>query len=236
MARSIAIFRGPTWRRHAANALLRHRAARVRPRARCHAHRHDDRGRRVRLAPPGHPRLERLRRRSRHDRLRDRFRSADDHPAVGTPDRHRSRRDRRNHAAGLRGNAHRRARRRGSRGYGSRDFGRRQHGPIAGNFIGTDVTCTADLGNTGFGIYLCCGSDDVLVGGTSGTTPGGPCTGACNLISGNLGGGVNIWGAPGNARVLVQGNFIGVDVTGTTAPIPATATRAAPTTFRTGRC
>ena len=102
---------------------------------------------------------------------------------------------------------------------------------IAGNFIGTDVTGSVDLGNTGFGIYLCCGSDDVLIGGTAGTTPGGPCTGACNLISGNLGGGINIWGAPGNARVLVQGNFIGVDVTGTT-PLATTGTACRPAEAR----
>jgi hypothetical protein len=89
---------------------------------------------------------------------------------------------------------------------------------VAGNFIGTDVTGTADLGNTGFGIYLSNGSDDVLIGGTGGTTAGGPCTGRCNLISGNLGGGINIWGGfVGSARALVQGNFIGVDVSGTAA-------------------
>jgi parallel beta-helix repeat protein len=89
---------------------------------------------------------------------------------------------------------------------------------VAGNFVGTDVTGTADLGNNGVGIYLTNGSDDVLIGGTMGTTPGGPCTGACNLISGNQGGGINIWGGfAGNARVLVQGNFVGVDASGTAA-------------------
>ncbi|MEX0879456.1 MAG: NosD domain-containing protein, partial [Thermoanaerobaculia bacterium] len=84
---------------------------------------------------------------------------------------------------------------------------------VAGNFIGTDVTGAVDLGNLSVGVYIS-GSDDVLIGGTAGTTPGGPCTGACNLISGNQGGGINI---NSNARALVQGNFIGVDAGGTTA-------------------
>ncbi len=89
---------------------------------------------------------------------------------------------------------------------------------VAGNFIGTDVTGTLDLGNQSVGVYMQNGSDDVLIGGTAGTTPGGPCTGACNLISGNQGGGISIGGSfAGNARVLVQGNFIGVDAGGTVA-------------------
>lgn len=57
---------------------------------------------------------------------------------------------------------------------------------------------------------------DNIIGGTVGTTPGGPCTGACNLISGNNTG-INIqseWFVPGNT---IQGNFIGTDITGTTA-------------------
>ena len=87
---------------------------------------------------------------------------------------------------------------------------------VAGNFIGTDVTGTLELANHSVGVYLQNGSDDVLIGGTTGTTPGGPCTGACNLISGNDGGGIAIWGGfAGNSRVLVRGNFIGVNATGT---------------------
>ncbi|MEX0879455.1 MAG: S-layer homology domain-containing protein [Thermoanaerobaculia bacterium] len=89
---------------------------------------------------------------------------------------------------------------------------------VAGNFIGTDITGTVDLGNQGSaggyaGVSIQI-SDDVLIGGTAGTTPGGPCTGACNLISGNDGNGITIYLAA--ARVLVQGNFIGVDAGGTT--------------------
>jgi CSLREA domain-containing protein len=82
---------------------------------------------------------------------------------------------------------------------------------IEGNFIGTDVTGTAALDNSsqGVGIYDAPGN---TIGGTAGTTPGGPCTGACNVISANGDNGVLISGdAPGNS---VLGNYIGTDVTG----------------------
>jgi hypothetical protein len=90
---------------------------------------------------------------------------------------------------------------------------------VAGNFIGTDVTGTLELGN-GAGIYVANGSDDAIIGGTAGTTPGGPCTGACNLVSGNHGNGIDVTGGfAGNARVVVQGNFVGVDASGVD-PLP----------------
>lgn len=71
---------------------------------------------------------------------------------------------------------------------------------MQGNFIGTDVTGTADLGNSGSGIRL--DAPNNIVGGR---TPE-----ARNIISGNESG-MRIEGE-GN---LVQGNFIGTDVTGT---------------------
>jgi parallel beta-helix repeat protein len=92
---------------------------------------------------------------------------------------------------------------------------------IAGNFIGTNVTGTLPLGNGG-GIFVADGSDDTTVGGTAGTTPGGPCTGACNLVSASNGDGINVTGSfAGNARVIVQGNFAGVDAFGID-PLPNT--------------
>ncbi len=79
---------------------------------------------------------------------------------------------------------------------------------IEGNFIGTDITGTLDLGNTQNGVIIH-GSNNTI----GGTTPG-----ARNVISGNNYDGVVITGvsfsATGN---VVQGNFIGTDVTGTTA-------------------
>ncbi|RPJ32721.1 MAG: hypothetical protein EHM35_11215, partial [Planctomycetaceae bacterium] len=57
------------------------------------------------------------------------------------------------------------------------------------------------------------------IGGTVGTFPGGPCMGACNLISGNsigivIANGLADPGLPGN---IIQGNFIGTNIYGTAA-------------------
>jgi hypothetical protein len=85
---------------------------------------------------------------------------------------------------------------------------------IQGNFIGTDVTGTSDLGNSGTGITLSNGSDNTLIGGTVGTVPGGPCTGVCNLVSGNNVG-IDVTGiSTGNLNVQIRGNFVGTDVSG----------------------
>jgi len=82
---------------------------------------------------------------------------------------------------------------------------------VLGNYIGTDKTGTIALGNTLDGI----GIGD----GAPGNTVGGTAPGAGNLISGNGQHGIhmefnlNAGFAPNNN--LVQGNFIGTDVTGT---------------------
>ena len=76
---------------------------------------------------------------------------------------------------------------------------------MAGNFIGTDATGSADLGNGRYGVN---------VSGAAGNTIGGTAGGARNVISGNDAEGVRIQGvgATGN---LVAGNSIGTDATGT---------------------
>ena len=77
---------------------------------------------------------------------------------------------------------------------------------IEGNFIGTDITGTADLGNDSAGVYILSANNNTI---------GGAVPEARNIISGNNTQQVHIWsGATGN---LVQGNFIGTDVTGTVA-------------------
>ncbi|MBI3951810.1 MAG: hypothetical protein HY314_15280 [Acidobacteria bacterium] len=76
---------------------------------------------------------------------------------------------------------------------------------VQGNFIGTDVTGTADLGNSGDGVRLF---------DASRTTVGGTTTEARNVISGNDNSGIRLVGATARGN-LVQGNFIGSDVTGT---------------------
>lgn len=73
---------------------------------------------------------------------------------------------------------------------------------VQGNFIGTDNTGTKAIGN----------SDRALVSGmaVSSNTIGGLVLGARNVISGNLDRGVVLDGS----NNIVQGNFIGTDVTG----------------------
>jgi len=74
---------------------------------------------------------------------------------------------------------------------------------VQGNFIGTDVSGTAALGNHFAGVDI--RADDNTIGGTT--------AGAGNVISGNDQDGVLIEG--GASKNLVEGNFIGTDVTGT---------------------
>jgi CSLREA domain-containing protein len=86
---------------------------------------------------------------------------------------------------------------------------------IEGNYIGTDSTGTAAIPNRGGGVNSQIKNN--RIGGTDGVTPGGPCTGACNLISGNglvaTSEGIRLTGP----FQTVQGNFIGTDYTGTAA-------------------
>jgi hypothetical protein len=78
---------------------------------------------------------------------------------------------------------------------------------VLGNFIGTNATGNAALGNSGEGVEI---------SQAEGNTVGGTVTAARNVISSNAGDGVVIFGtdATGNK---VQGNFIGTGANGTTA-------------------
>jgi hypothetical protein len=76
---------------------------------------------------------------------------------------------------------------------------------IQGNYIGTDVTGTLDLGNGAQGVYVNAGSYNNTIGGTV--------AGARNLISGNEGSGAFI-ASTGN---IVQGNYIGTNAAGDVA-------------------
>jgi titin len=82
-------------------------------------------------------------------------------------------------------------------------------GLVQGNTIGTDITGTRPLGNSGNGIAL------LQVNGFSGLTIGGTTAAARNLISGNQGDGVFI--TQNSAHDLVEGNYIGTDASGTVA-------------------
>jgi CSLREA domain-containing protein len=75
---------------------------------------------------------------------------------------------------------------------------------VQGNFIGTDATGTADLGNGNNGVYITSGSTNNLIGGAV--------AGARNIISGNNGTGIALDTSNSNT---IQGNYIGIDVNGT---------------------
>ncbi len=77
---------------------------------------------------------------------------------------------------------------------------------IEGNFIGTDVAGGSAAANLGNGVRITAAYN--LVGGSS--------LAARNLISGNLNDGVQILG-PGATSNRVEGNYMGVDATGTAA-------------------
>jgi CSLREA domain-containing protein len=79
---------------------------------------------------------------------------------------------------------------------------------VRGSFIGTYASGVSPTGNPNAGIRI--RGTLTGIGATQGTTPGGPCTGGCNLISGNTNG---IIGEDTGAAT-VSGNFIGTDVTG----------------------
>jgi len=76
---------------------------------------------------------------------------------------------------------------------------------VSGNYIGTDVNGTADLGNSSEGIRIAVGAQSNTIGGTT--------AGEKNIISGNIGG-VFIGGSGANGNT-VYGNYIGTDVNGT---------------------
>src|SRR3712207_4400764 len=68
---------------------------------------------------------------------------------------------------------------------------------VQGNYVGTDVTATKDLGNGADGIYA----------GSSGNQIGGKKSGTGNIVSGNAADGIRIANSKGN---LVRRNIIGV--------------------------
>ena len=76
---------------------------------------------------------------------------------------------------------------------------------VEGNYIGTDATGTANLGNLIYGVQI---------NGAPGNTIGGTASGARNVLSGNGSSGVLIENSGATANA-VEGNYIGTDATGT---------------------
>ena len=77
---------------------------------------------------------------------------------------------------------------------------------VSGNYIGTDATGMAAIGNTGHGIAIGDGARNNVIGG--------PTAGECNVISGNGEDGVFIHDS-GTMYNTVSGNYIGTDASGT---------------------
>jgi hypothetical protein len=66
------------------------------------------------------------------------------------------------------------------------------HDIVQDTFIGTDSTGTSPLPNNGVGLVIAGGASDNQIGGTA--------AGAGNLISGNVGSGIDIVGRVGGQR------------------------------------
>jgi hypothetical protein len=92
----------------------------------------------------------------------------------------------------------------GNDGHGILVYG--SNNTVSGNYIGTDASGTADLGNAEHGIHIAGGGDNNTIGGT---TPGEQ-----NVISGNDWDGVGMSGSTVENNT-VCGNYIGTDASGT---------------------
>lgn len=84
---------------------------------------------------------------------------------------------------------------------------------IVGNFVGTTSTGNGSVPNSGDAILIN-NSQHNTIGGTTNTTPGGACTGSCNVLSGNRLNGIGLYLANNNT---VLGNFVGLNPAGTGA-------------------
>ncbi|UXI70202.1 beta strand repeat-containing protein [Tahibacter amnicola] len=93
---------------------------------------------------------------------------------------------------------------------------------VYGNLLGPNKNGTANLtgtiGSFGAGVIVA-GASNVTIGSTTGASANA-CTGGCNLFAGTYGG-VTMYGQVPVTNLLVQSNFMGVNVTGTAAfPLP----------------
>ena len=95
---------------------------------------------------------------------------------------------------------------------------------VQGNYIGLKADGSGALANSSNGVFS--SGPNTLIGGSIGTTPGGACTGACNVISGNNSIGVSLGSSSDSPNQIlhasasgsiVEGNFIGINPAGTAA-------------------
>lgn len=81
---------------------------------------------------------------------------------------------------------------------------------VEGNYIGTSAAGTLAIPNVD---AISINGPNNTIGGTSGTTPGGACSGACNVLSGNTNNGVTLSGNSATGNTIL-GNFIGTNANG----------------------
>jgi titin len=84
---------------------------------------------------------------------------------------------------------------------------------VVGNFIGTDVSGAADLGNAGHGVLVSGGADDNRIGTNADGTDDAA---ERNVISGNAGDGIRVIDA-GTNNTVIAGNTIGLNAAGNAA-------------------
>jgi len=82
---------------------------------------------------------------------------------------------------------------------------------VVGNMIGTDASGTSAIPNGGNGVYVGSVAKNVVIGSTTDPT-------ARNIISGNVGDGIQLQVSPSSGSdAQVNGNIIGLDISGTAA-------------------
>jgi hypothetical protein len=86
---------------------------------------------------------------------------------------------------------------------------------VQGNYIGTDATGTKSLADTGDGVVIQNGSWDDVIGFDYDVTQQ-KAVGARNVLSGNTGNGISLRDS-GTTSNVIEGNYIGTDVTGAAA-------------------
>ena len=84
---------------------------------------------------------------------------------------------------------------------------------IEGNYIGPDITGGTAIGNNGTELLY---GNGIILRGASSLQIGGTAAGSGNVISGNKNDGIDSF-VIGSSMITVQGNFVGVDATGTKA-------------------
>jgi hypothetical protein len=105
----------------------------------------------------------------------------------------------------------------GNEQHGVEIIGDSPAGKVLGNLIGVNLNGNgfSEIGNTLDGVFVS-GASEVEVGGAADTTPGGACTGDCNVISDNGQHGVEISGFA-TRFTEVRGNRIGTNINGSAA-------------------